>query len=185
MNKRLAFQLLRYLVALILIGAAVFRSVSGAGAGEFGAVASGLIVGTGLALGAAALLAPELIALGTIPLRLVFNSILFPNERGIAPPDYTLPQVYRDQGRYDEAMEQYLKIIANHPQELLAYIGGVEAAYLAEQPAMAAKIAKKAWRLKTAGGREQVERALRNPPVVVEVEEEEESLQPPWYRQDR
>lgn len=100
----------------------------------------------------------------TRPVQNLFSSIFYPDEREIAPPDYTLAEVYREQGRYDEAVEQYLNIIANHPQELLAYIGGVEAAYLAQDPAMARKIAKKAWRLRSAGWREQVEHALENPP---------------------
>ena len=90
---------------------------------------SSILSGVGFLMGGAACIAPELVEWGSWPFRVFFNSIFFPGRQEIPPPDYNLPLLYREQGRYPEALEGYFKILKHHPQELLAYIEGIQTSF--------------------------------------------------------
>jgi len=100
----------------------------------------GLLSGIGLMIAGVACIAPELIYWISMPFQAVFNSIFFPGTREIPPPDYNLTRVYREQERYDEALEAYFRILKHHPQELLAYLEGIETAFDAGVPEKAHKL---------------------------------------------
>ncbi len=131
-------------------------------------------------VGGCALIAPELIQWGSLPIQAFFSSLFFPSNRDIPPPDYVLSRVYRDQGRHSEAIDQYFTIINNHPDELLAYLEGMETAFENGAPAIAKKFHRLGLKkLKAEVAREQVERsyqtlceAAANPPPVEEKDEE-------------
>jgi tetratricopeptide (TPR) repeat protein len=60
---------------------------------------------------------------------LPFIDIYFPNLHFPKPPlSYTLARHYRDQGRLEDAAEQYQKIIRYHPHEEAAYLELLEIA---------------------------------------------------------
>lgn len=192
MNKRLVIQLARYFLALCCLVALgyswlhvhqeVTAEVVEVQTAPQGALLSNYLKTVLFAIGVLVFLLPEVLFVFSYPIRAFFSGLFFPEGNEVAPPDYNLPQVYREQGRYDEAIEQYMKIIKNHPEELLAYIGAIQCAHLAGNFELAEKIAKKGAHLKTPGAQEQIAYALQNPPEVVEEEENEEEL-PPWYRQ--
>ncbi len=195
MNKRLVFQLVRYFLALcclVLLIFSWFKATQGVGGTEEvvegaqgGSFVSNYLSGVTFAIGMLICLLPEVVYLVSTPVRNFFSGIFFPQETEVAPPDYNLVQVYREQGRYEEAIEQYMKIIKNHPEELLAYIGAIQCAHLLGDRELAEKIAKKGASLTTPGAQEQIEYALQNPPEVVEEEEQENAEEvPPWYRQE-
>ena len=84
-------------------------------------------------LGAVALVAPELVGWAVMPLNVLIEAVLLPGETGAPPADYTLARFYVQQLRYDEAVEEYLKIIHYHPRELTAYLEGMMTAGQAQQ----------------------------------------------------
>lgn len=83
-------------------------------------------------LAAVALVVPEVIALVTRGAQAILGSIFFPTEAGVvAPPNYKIVRFYRQEARYEEAVEQCLLIVTNHPHEARAYGAGIENAILA------------------------------------------------------
>jgi len=83
-------------------------------------------------LAAVGLVVPEVIALVTRGAQAVLGSIFFPSEAGvIAPPNYKIVRFYRQEARYEEAVEQCFVIVTNHPHEARAYAAGIENAILA------------------------------------------------------
>lgn len=83
-------------------------------------------------LAAVGLIVPEVIALVTRVAQAILGSIFFPTEVGvIAPPNYKLVRFYRQEARYEEAVEQCFLIVGNHPKEVRAYGAGIENAILA------------------------------------------------------
>ena len=85
------------------------------------------------------LAAPELVGWAVLPFHRVVDSILLPSESEPPPADYTLARFYLQQMRYEEACEEYLKIIRYHPRELPAYFEGIMTAGQAQQPGLAEK----------------------------------------------
>ncbi len=63
------------------------------------------------------------------PLSWALESFYFPRDRSAKPTvNYKLPEYYIEQERFEDAMNEYLKIIRYHPQEAKAYIGAFELA---------------------------------------------------------
>ena len=91
-------------------------------------------------IGAVLLLGPELVAWAAIPVYRALNSIFFPAATGTPPVDYTLARFYRKRERYEESIEQYFKIVHYHPEELTAYLEGIETAFLAGEEESASKL---------------------------------------------
>ena len=154
-------------------------------AGGYNAIPK-LITGIGIVVGAVACLAPELIEWGSMPFRALFNAVFFPGTRETPPPDYNLPRLYREQGRDDEALEGYLKILRHHPQELLAYLEGIQTAFECGNVETARKILRMGLHaLPTPEVRDQVQRVFDScetplPPLLEEdaVQAEEEAPPP-------
>ena len=139
MNRHRAFVAARWLLAGAL-GAWTARQMFLAGTTDN--EATGLLRGFfGIAgiLATVLLLAPDLVGWILTPINGVIDSILLPCERGTPPADYTLARFYVQQLRYDEAVEEYLKIIHYHPRELPAYLEGMMTAGQAQQVALIEK----------------------------------------------
>ena len=128
MNKRRVFVVARWLLAA---GLAIWTARQLFIAGTTTVLAAGAMHGFfGLAglLGAAVLAAPEVVGWVISPLHRLIDAVLLPSESGPPPADYTLARFYCRQMRYEEATEEYLKIIHYHPRELTAYLEGTVAA---------------------------------------------------------
>ena len=62
-----------------------------------------------------------------LPIWRFITGIVFPDDKFDRPPvNYALPRSYRERRRLDDAIEEYLKIIRYHPQELPAYLECME-----------------------------------------------------------
>jgi|GEM_PF-2430917 len=175
MNWRTFLKLARWLLALLAMIIAYRLGQAGVKTGEtVGGIggANLVFVGVGSLIFGVILIAPEAIHLISMPIQAMFGGIFFPGRVDTPPPDYNLSKSYREQGRYEEAIAHYHAIIHNHPQELLAYIEGIETAYLNETPEEAQKFYQIALRkLEAEVAREQVHKALMNPPELPVAEE--------------
>ena len=140
MNRHRAFVAARWLLAGALGAwtARQFYSIGQTVDPSAGAL-HGFYMLAGL-LGTVALVAPELVDWAVVPLNRLIDAVLLPGETGIPPADYTLARFYVQQLRYDEAVEEYFKIIHYHPRELPAYLEGMLTAGQAQQIPLIEKI---------------------------------------------
>lgn len=92
------------------------------------------------------LIGPELAAWAAAPLNHLLGNIYFPNGSETPPVDYRLARRYRAEGRYEEAIEQYFHILDYHPQELFAYLEGMETAFEGSMPRVARDLCRKGLR---------------------------------------
>jgi hypothetical protein len=129
MSKETALILVRWIIALTLItkGALMLlQSTGGAGGGIAGAAGYGLFA-FALAITGVLLIARELTAWVSAPIWRFITGIVFPDDKFDRPPvNYALPRSYRERRKLDDAIEEYLKIIRYHPQELPAYLECIE-----------------------------------------------------------
>jgi tetratricopeptide (TPR) repeat protein len=111
----------------------------------------------------AVLIAPELAELAAAPLNHLIENALFPTYSEDPPVDYRLARRYRAEGRYEEAVDQYYHILEYHPEELLAYLEGMETAFEGESPETAGDLCRKGLRkLSSPDARMQVQRIFDN-----------------------
>jgi len=185
--KHTVFLLARWVAALgFMISAYVVgqRTTAVEDAG-YGAVMP-LLYGMGLLIAGVLCIGTELMHWGSIPIRMLFENLLYPSDSQRPPPDYTLTRLYCEQERYGEALEQYQQILRYHPQELLAYVEAITLAFEVGEEATANKIYRKAlMRLRAPQAREQVRRTFaeckeraENPEPPAEEGEEEPSETP-------
>ena len=164
MKIKQIFTVIRWLAAAALFFIAYRRLTEGAASEmELGDPQSlniwGSLSGVAYLMGAVACIAPEAIEWASWPFRVFFNAVFFPGSREIPPPDYNLSLLYREQGRYEEALEGYFKILKHHPQELLAYIEGIQTSFECGDEEAARRFLQMGQRdLSTAEGREQLQR---------------------------
>jgi len=96
------------------------------GQGQMGVFGRVLICVPFLILGAI-FLAKPIAHLVAVP----FVGMLFPDDHSyLPPPIYRLPEMYVNQGRLLDAVEEYRKIIHNHPRETRAYLALLEVYFL-------------------------------------------------------
>jgi len=147
MDKHRAFVVARWLAAGAL-GAWTARQFFVAGHAEIPATGAlhGFYALAGL-LGTVLCVAPELVRWAVLPFNRVIDAILLPGESGTPPADYTLARFYCQQMRYDEAYEEYLKIIHYHPRELAAYVEGMMTAGQAGRIDVAARFHRRGRRV--------------------------------------
>lgn len=184
MTPKLIFTVARWIAALVLLFFA-YRRATGIETPAEGVALNipGLVVGIGLLIAAVACIAPELVEWISMPFRAIFDAIFFPGTRETPPPDYNLARLYREQERHEEALEAYFRILHHHPQELLAYLEGIETAFDCGEPEKGAKLLEMGLRdLPAEGLREQVQRAydrcINPPPATDEYGEEPEATEP-------
>jgi tetratricopeptide (TPR) repeat protein len=91
-----------------------------------------LILGALAFLVGGGLLWPEIFRVATKPFLLLIDQVFFPGGKLERPfLNLKLPAHYIDEGRYEEALEEYLKILKHYPDEKEAYeraiwlLGGV------------------------------------------------------------
>jgi len=129
MSRQTALLLARWVIALTLIakGALMLLQSAGNGGGGFaGAAAYGLFA-FALAIAGVLLISRELTTWVTAPIWRFLTGIVFPDEKFDRPPvNYALPRSYRNRQRFDDAIEEYRKILHHHPQELPAYLECME-----------------------------------------------------------
>ena len=85
------------------------------------------------------LVVPEVAGWVLAPVDRLIEAVLLPGDSEPPPVNYTLARMYHHQRRYEEACEEYFKIIRYHPRELSAYLEGMDTAGAARQPEVAAK----------------------------------------------
>ena len=95
------------------------------------------LYGLAMLITACLFIGPEIVHWTVYPIHRALDAILLPSESLRPPVDYTLAHFYHRQMRYEEACEEYFKILEYHPQEVAAYLEGIEAATAANQRAMA------------------------------------------------
>ncbi|MCP5540178.1 MAG: hypothetical protein H7A52_08570 [Akkermansiaceae bacterium] len=80
-----------------------------------------------LLLVAAVLVAPDVIALLSAPVRALVDAIYFPRHHGGKPPlSYQLADFYGKEERHTDALEAYEEILRHYPDEPRAYRGALE-----------------------------------------------------------
>ncbi|MCB1230016.1 MAG: hypothetical protein KDN19_07115 [Verrucomicrobiae bacterium] len=86
-----------------------------------------LFLGFGFIIAGAIVIAPDIVRLAASPLLALIDSIFLPGQRGGKPDlNLKLPQFYREQCRYDDAMAEYRKIIRYYPEQVEGWIGAME-----------------------------------------------------------
>lgn len=117
----------------------------------------------------AVLVAPEIVRWIVTPISNLLDSILLPSEKIHPPVDFTLARFYGQSGRYDEACEEYEKILHYHPDNEQAHLEGIRAAALAGNETLAKKFYQRARRLLPDGDNKRQELdavyAARNQPL--------------------
>lgn len=139
MNRHRAFVAVRWLAG-VGVGVWTWRHALAAGratvpvAGALNALfaLAGLLV-------TVLLVAPDVVGWVLTPVNRLIDNILLPNDSGPPPVDYTLAHFYRRQMRYEEACDEYMKIIRYHPRELRAYVEGMLTAGEGGQTGLAAR----------------------------------------------
>ena len=104
-----------------------------------------------------------------LPLHCLLDHIFLPAESGPLPLDYTLARRYASQLRFEEACEEYAKIIRHHPAQVDAYLEGISAARRAQDADRAGKFYRAARRaMRTEDQRRLLENvyATRHEPLV-------------------
>ena len=130
----------RWLIAAVLLFAAL-RMLHGAMRSDNSlAVLGQLLVGMAMLVAAPIVVRPTLARWAAAPINALLDSIYLPTTTEPPPVDYTLAHLYRRQRRYAESLEEYRKIIHYHPQEVGAYLEGIQTAFAWEAPEMAAQI---------------------------------------------
>lgn len=152
---------LRWLAAAVLVGVSFKVGGYAVTKTEGYAAAVPLLIAMSLLVGSGLLIAPELIQWLTAPLRLFVDHLFFPGtppDRG--PPDYTLAQYYRREGRYAEALAWYQRLMRDYPQELRPYLEGMATAFESGNLALAGKIRRTGLRkLREDSARQEVKKA--------------------------
>ena len=102
-------------------------------------VLSKLLPGLGGLLGGVVLMAPELVRWTLAPFSNLLDSILMPSETVVPPADLKLARFYGQSLRYEEASEEYARILQYHPDHTEACLEGIRAAGLAGDERQAKK----------------------------------------------
>lgn len=99
-------------------------------------------------LSGAVLIWSDLFRLATLPLTALIDSLIFPRAKLARPVlNLKLPAHYLTEGRHEEALEEYRKILKHHPDETEAYEKAVwlEVSVF-QRPAAAEKLLRRAAR---------------------------------------
>ena len=117
----------RWLFAVGGIGLSIYLIRVGIGRGGITSSFLPILGAMSLLVISVIVIAPELVKLFTMPLFALTDSIFFPGEKlGKPVLSYTLPDFYTKEGRYEEAVEEYRKILKHYPEETAAYLGVIE-----------------------------------------------------------
>ena len=151
---------------------------------SMGGVVLKILTGVVLVITASLFVAPEIVHLVVAPINYVLDAILLPSESLRPPVDYKLARFYSAQMRYEDACEEYLKILYYHPQEMDAYVEGIEAATAAGRRNTALKFYRMAMRKLSArdGDRQRFVQRVTDGPVTepaAELAERENDVPPP------
>ena len=120
-------RLMRWLFAVGSVGLSIYLIQRGIAAGSITASFFPVLAALVLLVISAILIAPELAVLFCQPLFALVDSIFFPGGKLSKPVlSYTLPDFYLKEGRYEEALEEYRKILRYYPRESAAYLGAIE-----------------------------------------------------------
>ena len=129
MSKQTALILARWVVALTLIakGVLILSRMAGAEGGDTLGTAAYSLFSFAAIIAGVLLAVPELVPWASAPVWRFLTGIVFPDDKFDRPPvNYALPRGYRERRRPDDAIQEYLKIVHYHPQELPAYLECME-----------------------------------------------------------
>ena len=93
------------------------------------------------------LIAPECVGWVLTPFMSLLDRILLPSESEPPPLDYTLARLYGGQLRYEEAGEEYAKILRYHPEQFSACLEGIDVAHRAGNEGQARRFYRAARRI--------------------------------------
>ena len=93
------------------------------------------------------LIAPECVGWAVLPFHRLLDHLFLPAESAPPPLDYTLARRYAGQLRFEDACDEYAKIIRYHPAQANAYLEGISAAHRARNPEQARKFYRAARRV--------------------------------------
>ena len=117
----------RWLFAIGCIGLAIILLRKGIAGGNLVGAFFPVLVAMILLLCGVVLIVPELVKVFTWPLLAFIDSVFFPGGKASRPVlSYALPDFYVKEERYDEALEEYRKILRYYPKEARAYVGALE-----------------------------------------------------------
>lgn len=117
--KDLAVALLKRLPILaILLGMMVWTLFQASKGGMGGVIGASFII-LGLFIVSCTIIAPPIAAFLAEP----FAELYMPKGEVIPPPLYYLVEKYESEGRFDEALAEYQKILRYHPQDYPAHEG--------------------------------------------------------------
>ena len=94
------------------------------------------------------LIAPECVGWVLTPLTGLLDRIFLPTESDPPPLDYTLARLYGGQLRYEEACEEYAKILHYHPEQFSACLEGIDIARRAGSDEQARRFYRAARRIR-------------------------------------
>jgi len=129
MSKETAFILIRWVIALTFLvkGALLLVGTAGGEGGSFAGSAANALFAFALIIGGVLLSTRELVPWVSAPIWRFITGLVFPDDKFDKPPvNYALARSYKQQHRVDDAIEEYFKIVYHHPQELAAYLEGME-----------------------------------------------------------
>ncbi len=115
---------------------------------ERGLSLGALFSGIGLVIVGALALAPDLVRIAARPFTALIDAIFLPGGRADKPePDFKLPAYYELEGRHEDALAAYQKILRHHPDLPEAWIGAVRLlAGALDRPAEAESLRRRARR---------------------------------------
>ena len=148
MNRPRPSVVLRWIAAGLIGGGGVFLLARVmANESNWMAVFGKSLFGLSGMITAVLLVSPELVRLVFAPFSHLIDSVLLPSEKVIPPADLRLARFYAHGLRYDEACEEYERILQYHPDNADAHLEGIRAAALAGNERLAAKFYHHAQRI--------------------------------------
>ena len=116
MSKETAFILIRWVIALTFLikGSFILAGAAGGEGGGFAGAAAYAMFAFALVISGVLLTTRELVPWVSAPIWRFITGLVFPDDKFDRPPvNYALARSYRQQQRLDDAIEEYLKIVAS------------------------------------------------------------------------
>ncbi len=105
------------------------------------------LFGLAALISAVLFVSPEAVGWAVLPLHRLLDSLFLPSESAPPPVDFNLARFYAKHLRYEEACQEYEKIIRYHPEQTTAYLEGIQAAAQAGDEQLAGKFHRAARRV--------------------------------------
>ena len=145
MNSSILKLTARWLAAIVFLWYAVRLLLVATRSDQITALA-GCLFGMAFLISAVVMIVPEAVPWAAAPLLALLDAIYLPGASDPPPLNYKTARFYRQQCRWEEAVQEYRKIVHYHPRELVAYIEGIETAFEAGEHKAAVQLYRKGCR---------------------------------------